>query len=128
MRFLAGILTTFFLQFCFLAAGCQAVDSSAISNDEFRLAAAQPGAVILDVRTADEYQQGHISGAKLIDVLRPEEFKNYILALPKDKTYLLYCRSGKRSFTALTLMKENGFTIVKHLKNGITGWDGPVEQ
>jgi rhodanese-related sulfurtransferase len=84
--------------------------------------------VVLDVRTPEEFSGGHIPGAKNIDVLQEEQFRKQVLALPKDKTYLVYCRSGKRSFTALQLMKENGFADVKHLKTGISGWDGPVEQ
>jgi len=128
MRPLLAIFMSLFIQFSFLSAGCQVADSSAISNEAFRQAQAGNDVVILDVRTAEEFSEGHIPGSRNIDVLKPDQFKKEIMNLPKDKTYLLYCRSGKRSFTALGLMKENGFGNVKHLKGGISGWDGPVVQ
>ncbi|RYF99747.1 MAG: rhodanese-like domain-containing protein, partial [Chitinophagaceae bacterium] len=90
--------------------------------------AAGENIVILDVRTANEFNQGHIPKARNIDVLETDMFKQQIALLPKDKTYLLYCRSGKRSATALNLMKENGFANIKHLQKGFAGWDGEVQQ
>ncbi|MCE3282971.1 MAG: Rhodanese-related sulfurtransferase [Chitinophagaceae bacterium] len=113
---------------CFVlsAASCQVGDSSAVSNDSFRVIAAEKNAVILDVRTASEFTEGHLPSAINIDVLQKEAFTRYVSKLDKNATYLLYCRSGKRSATAVSIMKENGFTSVKHLVNGITGWDGPV--
>lgn len=106
---------------------CQQPDTNAVDNQAFKQAMAGKNVVLLDVRTPEEFSQGHIPGAKNIDVLQEAEFRKQILALPKDKSYLVYCRSGKRSSTALQLMKENGFADVKHLKTGIAGWDGPVE-
>lgn len=106
---------------------CQVADSSsALSNDAFRAAAADTSAVVLDVRTTEEFQSGHINKANHIDVLQESAFRAAIAKLPLNKPYLLYCRSGKRSGTALAIMKEAGFTNVRHLANGISGWDGPV--
>jgi rhodanese-related sulfurtransferase len=113
-------------QFLMLNASCQGADTNAISNEQFRQISKEKDVVILDVRTIEEFKEGHIENAINTDVLQAEAFKKYISALPKDKTYLLYCRSGKRSASALNLMKESGFSNVKHLQQGITGWDGQV--
>jgi rhodanese-related sulfurtransferase len=120
------LLIAIISQFLMLNASCQVADSNAISNERFRQISKEKDVVILDVRTMDEFKEGHIGNAINTDVLQAEAFKKYISALPKDKTYLLYCRSGKRSASALNLMKESGFSNVKHLQQGITGWDGPV--
>lgn len=126
MRTLTFLFTLLFL--ASVTGSCQQPDTNAIDNQAFKQAMALKNAVVLDVRTPEEFSEGHIPGAKNMDVLQDEQFRKQILALPKDKTYLVYCRSGKRSFTALQLMKENGFADVKHLRTGMLGWDGPVEQ
>jgi rhodanese-related sulfurtransferase len=113
--------------FLFINGGCQVADSNAVSNEQFRQIASGKDAVILDVRTIEEFRLGHIPAARNIDVLQAEAFKQFISTLPKNKTYLLYCRSGKRSATALSIMQENGFADVKHLQKGYSGWDGSIE-
>ena len=60
--------------------------------------------ILLDVRTPEEYKSGHIPDSKLIDIQQPG-FIDSIQTLDKNKTYLLYCRSGKRSQKAVNLMK-----------------------
>lgn len=125
MRTLTFLFTLLFM--ASFTGSCQQPDTNAVDNQAFKQAMAGKNVVLLDVRTPEEFSQGHIPGAKNIDVLQEAEFRKQILALPKDKSYLVYCRSGKRSSTALQLMKENGFADVKHLKTGIAGWDGPVE-
>ena len=109
-----------------LNASCQVADTNAISNEQFRELSKGKDVVILDVRTTEEFKEGYIENAIHTDVLQEEAFRKYISTLPKNKTYLVYCRSGKRSANALNIMKETGFDNVKHLQNGITGWDGPV--
>lgn len=74
--------------------------------------------VILDVRTPGEYAAGNVPNSILIDVNSPE-FKTKVAELDKDKTYLVYCRSGRRSAAASEIMtKELGFTSVKNLEGG----------
>lgn len=123
-RKFTGILILF--QMILLSVACQVSDSAAISNEEFERISKDTGVVILDVRTVDEYSNGHIPSAKNIDVLQSSAFKQQIESLPKNKTYLVYCRSGKRSATALNIMKESGFINVKHLEHGFSGWNGEV--
>ncbi len=89
-----------------------------------------PDFIILDVRTASEFQAGHIEGALSIDVNLPS-FSEELEQLDRNATYLVYCRSGNRSRTALAIMEDLGFTRIYHLTNGITEWAGvglPVSQ
>jgi len=68
--------------------------------------------VVIDVRTDDEYQNGHLSLASHQYDLLNGEFRAQLDSLDKDKTYYLYCRSGNRSGQAARLMKKNGFENV----------------
>lgn len=73
--------------------------------------AQRPGTVI-DVRTAEEYTQGHLQGAVNIDVSAPD-FDEQVGQLDKRGRYTLYCRSGRRSAQAAERMKQLGFTDVQ---------------
>jgi rhodanese-related sulfurtransferase len=77
--------------------------------------------IILDIRTKKEFLEGHISGAINIDYY-DEDFKEILIKLKKTETYLIYCRSGRRSGIVLTLFRDLGFQSVYHLKSGIKGW------
>ncbi|MFP4331195.1 MAG: rhodanese-like domain-containing protein [Spirochaetaceae bacterium] len=94
-----------------------------MSPDEFREAARQ--AEVLDVRTAMEYEMGHIPGSRNIDISSPE-FVSEIDALDRDRPYALYCRSGSRSASAIEIMDQMGFAHVGHLETGLLGWDGEL--
>ena len=74
------------------------------------------GAIILDVRTAAEFKQGHISGAINVPL---NELENYILKLKKDQTIITCCASGMRSAAAVKFLKANNFSQVH---NG-GGWN-----
>jgi len=82
-----------------------------------------PDFIILDVRTSSEFHDGHIEGALNIDVSLPS-FRGETEKLDRNDTYLVYCRTGNRSRTALAIMEDLGFTRVYHLANGITEWIG----
>ena len=86
-----------------------------------------PNAVIIDVRTPGEYKEGHIKGAKLIDVTGPA-FSTLIQEQDKSKTYYVYCRSGGRSGSACSAMHKMGFEKVYNLSGGMMGWNGAVER
>lgn len=77
--------------------------------------------VILDIRTPAEFQQGHIAGARSVDYYS-SQFKAQLAALDRNKSYLIYCRSGNRSNRALGLFAELGFSRLYHLKGGILDW------
>lgn len=88
---------------------------------EFASAMARPGTVLLDVRTPAEFGGGHLAGATNLDV-DSVSFRTSLEALPKDVPYAVYCRSGNRSATALSIMKQLGFRSAYHLGGGIGAW------
>ena len=80
-----------------------------------------PRFVILDIRTPEEYAQGHIEGAVNMDYYHPG-FQVELNKLDKTKMYLIYCRTGNRSGQAFEFMKEQRFTEVYHMEDGIVSW------
>jgi phage shock protein E len=78
--------------------------------------------VILDVRTDDEFQQGHIDGATMIDFYRPD-FREALAELDPEVPYLVYCRSDNRSGQATALMSELGFTSIYDVDGGVLSWE-----
>src|SRR4030042_3538646 len=70
--------------------------------------------VILDVRTPQEYQSGHLENAKNIDY-SSQNFKDEVGNLDRTKTYVVYCRSGNRSREASKIMKDLGFANIYNL-------------
>lgn len=75
--------------------------------------------VIVDVRTREEYDSGHIEGAVLIPV---SELEDRLNELSKEDELLIYCRTGNRSTNSVNILKANGYTKIFHLKDGITAW------
>ncbi len=79
-----------------------------------------PAAVLIDLRTPEEYTSGHISGALNIDFYSAN-FAERVQALDTSKTYFIYCRSGNRSAKALSTMRAAGIAHIYDLKGGIAG-------
>ena len=75
--------------------------------------------ILIDVRTPEEFAQGHLDGALLLD-LTGGDFANALPGLDPDAEYLVYCRSGNRSGQAIALMQQRGITNTTNL--------GSVEQ
>ncbi|MBR3432206.1 MAG: rhodanese-like domain-containing protein [Bacteroidaceae bacterium] len=82
---------------------------------------ADSSVVILDVRTAEEFKDGHIANALNIDVNQKKFVKKAKAMLPKDRTIAVYCRSGRRSANAAELLAKNGYECV-NLYGGILAW------
>ena len=82
--------------------------------------------VIIDVRTPDEYNAGHIPGAVLLNVSDPS-FATLVGKLERTRTYLVYCRSGNRSRQAAVLLVEMGYASVYDF-GGIQDWPYEVVQ
>jgi rhodanese-related sulfurtransferase len=80
-----------------------------------------PDFVIIDVRTAEEFAEGHIENAINIDY-HSETFREELNKLDKNKTYLVYCASGGRSAAALDIMQELGFREAYNMLGGINQW------
>ena len=109
----------------------QAQDNTAgktVSQNKFQRLLKKKNTILLDVRTEVEYKAGHIPGSLQIDFLKTEDFKKQVAVLDKSKPYLLYCRSGKRSKDAMSVMKEMGFTKLFDLQGGFNSWEGVKEQ
>ena len=86
----------------------------------------QPEAVILDVRTEEEFESGYIPNARNIDLRMGPGFIDEINTLEKNKSYYVYCRSGARSAQAVQLMRDLGFNETYNLLGGILDWEGEV--
>ncbi|TPV35440.1 rhodanese-like domain-containing protein [Paucihalobacter ruber] len=84
-------------------------------------------AVVLDVRTLDEVAEGVIPNAIHIDIFKGQGFIDELEQLPKDKTYFVYCRSGRRSAQACDVMQKLGFKETYNLLGGIMEWQGDID-
>jgi phage shock protein E len=89
--------------------------------EQFAAASEQPGVVLLDVRTPEEFADGHIDGAANIDLNAPD-FPDRVAGLDPTVTYAVYCRSGNRSATATSYMLQQGFAPMYELDGGIVAW------
>ena len=77
--------------------------------------------IVLDVRTADEFKEGHINGAINIDIRQPDALEK-IDKLDRNAKYIVHCRTNHRSKTASDHMVKSGFKTVYQMMDGITGW------
>ncbi len=77
--------------------------------------------VVLDVRTAEEFAEGHLAEATMLDFYQAD-FADRLAELPRDVPYVLYCRSGNRSGQTRLIMDELGFTDVADVQGGIVAW------
>jgi rhodanese-related sulfurtransferase len=76
---------------------------------------------IIDVRTPEEYNSGHIENAVNVD-FNSGNFRDEINRFNRDRTYIIYCRTGARSAGARDIMKELGFQKIYNMDGGITDW------
>lgn len=96
--------------------------SADVNPQEFQQRINQGNITILDVRTPAEFSAGHIANAINLDFYDTSQFSSSLDKLDKNRTYLIYCRSGNRSAQAMKLMKEKGFTSIFNLSGGIQSW------
>lgn len=99
-----------------------------IQQTKFEKLMKKKNTFVLDVRTPEEYRSGYIGNAINYNVTDSLNFIDNILMLDKNKKYLLYCKSGRRSGKALVIMKNMGFSKVHHLKGGVTEWKGELRR
>lgn len=107
--------STFFLTGC----GGEATDN--LGAQDFQAKTQEAGVVTLDVRTPEEFNEGHLVNALNINV-EGATFDSEVSKLDKDVTYAVYCRSGRRSAVAVDRMKDAGFTNVVNMNAGILEW------
>lgn len=92
-----------------------------VSVSEFKTALQIADVTLVDIRTPQEYQQGHLEGAINIDWYQ-RSFRNLVLFIPKDKPILIYCRSGNRTSKTSGVLQSLGFTQIYNLEDGIIKW------
>lgn len=85
------------------------------------VAAAPDGLVVLDVRTAKEWEQFRLADSILVDIYE-DDFADRIAELERNVPYVLYCNSGNRSAAASSLMRDLGFGEVYEIDGGIQAW------
>ena len=100
---------------------CHHQSFQSIGVDEFAEQLNQPKVQLLDVRTAKEFDEGHISGASLLDVKSSDFISRAKNLLDPSQPVAVYCRSGKRSAMAAEKLADAGFKVI-NLKGGILAW------
>ena len=93
---------------------CGSSDSGSSSDTSIGQITLVPAGNVIDVRTASEFAEGHVQGARNLDI-QNGDFENALETLDKDATYNVYCRSGRRSEVAVEMMRNAGFTNVVDL-------------
>lgn len=104
--------------------------SNSVGPADFEKGMTAANVQILDVRTAAEYQSGHIKNALLADWTNQQQFMDRISYVDKDKPVYVYCLAGGRSNAAAQWMRSNGFKTVVELQGGMNAWkreNKPVE-
>lgn len=80
-----------------------------------------PDSILLDIRTPEEFASERIAGAENIDFYAPD-FSDQLASLDPEETYVVYCRSGNRSASAMDVFDDLGFEVVYEVDGGIVGW------
>ena len=105
---------------CMYACGQNGYNDAGVAA--FDSLVARPNVVVLDVRTQAEYQQEHIEGAVCIDYRSSGFMQEVKKKIMPSSVIAVYCRSGKRSAAAASLMAREGYLSVTNLKGGILEW------
>lgn len=100
----------------------QATIAKNVDVTQFSEHASKDDVILLDVRTPNEYENGHIHGAKNIDI-NSADFDEQIGNLDPSKPVYVYCRSGGRSSNAMRKMQQAGFVEIYNLNGGIIAWE-----
>ena len=106
----------------FAATSIMAAEYPDISIADLKKAIADGKVTVIDVRTSDEFSEGHIKDAKNIDIMSPD-FSAKLGALDKTKPVLVHCQAGGRSTRSLPTFEKLGFTEIYHLDGGMNDWN-----
>jgi len=98
------------------------ISIQSISPDKFFRRLDESRIVLIDIRTAEEYMEGHIENSTQIDFYQTTSFRDKFEKMDKTMKYLIYCRTGNRSGQTLALMKSMGFENVADLDGGFVAW------
>jgi rhodanese-related sulfurtransferase len=103
-----------------LSANAQTIKTLPAADFETK-AASVKDKIILDVRTTEEYKEGHLAQATNIDYYG-SDFKNQVSKLDTSKPVFVYCKAGGRSASSCEILKQLGFKEVYNLQGGLTDW------
>lgn len=107
------------------AAACSADPDSAVDvvspEEAYDVLSENSAAIVLDIRTPEEFAENRIEGAVNIDFYAAD-FEDRIAALDRDANYVMYCRSGNRSGQARPVFETLGFADVADVDGGIVAW------
>ncbi|MBS1557168.1 MAG: rhodanese-like domain-containing protein [Bacteroidetes bacterium] len=109
--------------FCFFGSVGFAQNINTLKVDAFeKKLAATKEKTILDVRTPEEFKEGHLSGAQQLDV-HQKDFREKAAKLDKSKPLFVYCLGGVRSRSAASILASLGFSTIYNLEGGIQSWE-----
>ena len=120
IKLLKGIIVVMLSTLFASCSSHQGIES--VTADEFENALYDGHIQLLDVRSVEEYAQGHIANAENIDVQQPDFIDKAQAMLDHTNPVYVYCRSGKRSMLAAQKLVKAGFKVV-NLRDGIMGWE-----
>ena len=100
---------------------CSQTSFESVDVDEFKKVIPQENAQLLDVRTEQEFNEGHIANALNVDVKQDNFMEQAKEVLNSEKVIAVYCRSGRRSADAAARLSKEGFQVID-LKGGIIAW------
>ena len=105
-----------------LCLSCTPKQSNAVflSADEMKDIMAMDTVQLIDVRSLEEFREGHLKGAQ--NLIYDSEFDQKIKSLDKSKPVAVYCRTGRRSEECSKLLEEAGFEQIYQLEGGLTEW------
>ena len=106
---------------CLMLTACASKYETITTNEALELI--DKGAVVIDVRTAEEYNEGHIKGAVNIPL---NEIEN--ISYDKNDTLIVYCASGVRSSNAVNTLADMGYTSLYNLDGGLLNWGSDLEE
>lgn len=109
----------------FFLTGCSGGSYKNITADEAKKMIDEDKVVVIDVRTPEEYNSGHIPDAELVPLQVLDGMSN---ELKKDQRYVIVCRSGNRSQQASEILVEKGFKDIYNMSGGMNTWTYDIEQ
>lgn len=118
------LFTSLFLMSC---KGQETEHFKILDSAQYKQVTSGNKVTVIDVRTPQEYQDGHIKNAQNINV-QSADFKAKMENFDKDKPIYIYCRSGARSAKAGKILEDMGFKEIYDLKGGILSWKGALEK
>ncbi len=121
IRFYLPIVVLLSLILVCCTANSDSKKAADLEISEFESLRKSGNVLVLDVRTSDEFNSGHIPGAVNIDYYS-DDFEQKVQQLKAHDSVLVYCASGRRSAASAEVLKKAGFSYIGNLKGGYNKW------